>query len=374
MQATTQPAEQEEEAIFRTAVDAIIVMDAGSHITKCNPAAARMFGWDQDSLVGMSVSELMPLGFGPPHKRYVERYLTTGREKIIGRGRKVIARRRDGEEFPVHLSVGSYSAGKERFFVGILHDLTSEELERQRLRELQSQLHTIGQHCAVSEMGAALAHELNQPLTAIDLFVSAAERELDQDPEKARELFHRVRSEVDRAGKIIRRIRQMVERGDGERAFFRLQDAISNATDLCRVVDASGGEAISVEHIPDTEVFGDEIQIRQILVNLIKNALDATAGQVDRQIEISAQIGDQIEIDVRDNGPGVKESFLPSLFSAFATTKEHGLGIGLSICKTLAEAHGGRLSYLPRKQGSGGAVFRLMLPIVTETQTEERFV
>ena len=306
----------------------------------------------------------MPEPYAAAHEGYLRRYIETGEARIIGIGRQVEGLRADGTTFPVHLSVGEFVDEGDRHFVGILRDLTEEVAERRRAQDSQSQLELIGRHAAVSEMGAALAHELNQPLTAIDLFLVAAERQLDTDPDRARALFSRVRAEAERAGGIVRRIRQMVERSDGEKMPFPLGQAVEEAVELCRLVERSTG-AVTIGAPPDDAVFGDLTQIRMILVNLIKNGLDATEGQAQRHVLVRGRPGDMATVEVLDSGPGVEPDFAERLFQPFSSTKARGLGIGLSICRTIAEAHGGRLSYvLPEAQeeGLGGALFRLELP------------
>nr|WP_269815620.1 ATP-binding protein [Parvularcula mediterranea] len=221
-------------------------------------------------------------------------------------------------------------------------------------------------------MGAALAHELNQPLTAIDLFLAAADRQLSEDPEKARDIFQRVRDEAARAGNIVRRIREMVERTDGERTHFLLSEVIEGAVDLCRVVDRSG-TAITATQVPAAVLFGQPTEIRMILVNLIKNALDATEGQQTRRVLIRSEVTDKVRVEVLDNGPGVSLEIAERLFEPFSSTKDDGLGIGLSICRTIAEGHGGRLINRPKEEtedGLGGACFSLTLPLAEEAGHE----
>jgi two-component system sensor kinase FixL len=352
-------------ALIDTAVDGIISISAAGEVRLYNKASERIFGYAAEEVLGKNVHMLMPPGTASAHDGYIANYLATGDAQIIGIGRQTEGRRADGTIFPMHLSVGEFEDQGEAHFVGIIRDLSDEMTERRRTQTLQEQLELIGRHSAVSEMGAALAHELNQPLTAIDLFLAAAAQQLTREPEKARQTFERVRAEASRAGNIVRRIREMVERTDGERSSFRMNEVIDNAVELCRLVDR-GRAVIEIRAPSDALVFGDPTQIRMILVNLVKNALDALTGQSERLVLIRTRLGDAVTVEVLDNGPGVSEEMSRSLFDPFSSSKENGLGIGLSICRTIAEGHGGTLRYVPpadQDEGLGGAMFQLTLPL-----------
>ncbi|MEM6913799.1 MAG: PAS domain S-box protein [Pseudomonadota bacterium] len=358
-------------ALIDTAVDGILSISADGRLRLYNKASERIFGYKEQEVLGQTIEKLMPPSYSEHHQEFIDSYLAGGAPKIIGAGRQVEGLRRDGSVFPMHLSVGEFREEGERYFVGIVRDLSEEIAAREHNQMLQEQLEMISRYSAVNEMGAALAHELNQPLTAIELFLAAADRQLEKDPVALREIFLRVREEAGRAGNIVRRIREMVERTDGERTVFRLNEVIESAADLCRLVDRKG-QSIRLGSVTETDVFGDPTQIRMILVNLIKNALDATDGMADRQVLIHLTVKDRILIDVIDNGPGVSPEFVGALFEPFLTTKEKGLGIGLSICRTIAEGHGGKLTYRradPHADKLPGAVFTLELPRLKEAES-----
>ncbi|GGY45487.1 two-component system sensor histidine kinase NtrB [Parvularcula lutaonensis] len=356
--------QQQLRALIDTAVDGILSISADGRVRLYNRASERIFGYSAEEVLGQDVAMLMPEHHARNHGQYIENYLSTGEARIIGIGRQVQGVKKDGSVFPLHLSVGEFREAGERYFVGIIHDLSEQMAERERTRALQEQIELIGRHSAVSEMGAALAHELNQPLTAVDLFLVAAERKLENDPDGARRIFARVREEAERAGNIVRRIRQMVERSDGEHSLFDLGQVIDSAVELCRTV-SQRPDTIRIETTGPAMLFGDSTQIRMILVNLIKNALDAVGDQPRGQVVVRVRSGDPLRIEVLDNGPGVGPEFEDKLFQPFASTKTKGLGIGLSICRTIAEAHGGRLLYKAPdgyRDGLGGASFILELP------------
>lgn len=361
-------AEEQLRALVRTAVDGIMSIDRRGRVNLYNPACEKIFGWREEDVLGRNVSMLMPARYGEMHDGFIERYLKTGEARIIGIGREVEGLRRDGAEFPMDLSVGVFEHQGEPRFVGIVRDLTERVSAERRLRELQSQLFHMGRVGAMAEMGTSLAHELNQPLTAISLFLAAAERALENDPDKAKSLFTRAQTEANRAGEIVRRIRQMVEQGDHEKGFVDLPEVISAAVELCSVAELDRNAQIDTSdaQVP-VRVFADETQIRQVLVNLVKNALDATQGQDKRRIRIAIkqQAEDYVDIVISDNGPGISPEIAPNLFSPFVTSKAEGLGIGLSICRNIAESHGGSLDVAEQGPhlGLGGACFRFRLPV-----------
>ena len=362
------------DAVIRTAVDGVVSADAEGVIRLINPAITRMFGYAPEELLGRNLSILMPDRHGQRHDAHMQRYMATGEAHIIGVGRHLEARGKDGREFPVHLSVGEFRMGEDRYFVGFIRDLTEEAAERARLKALEDQLIVLGRRNAVAEMGAALAHEINQPLTAIDLFLSAAKRAFEHDPAKALALFEDARHEVQRAGGIVRRIRKMAEHSDYEKAPFALQPVLEDAIKLCQLTDREPAAIIDAVGAGDVMIVGDQVQIRQILVNLIKNALEATEKQSERRIQIRVSRKAFIDIEVADNGPGIDAAIADRLFEPFQTTKPSGLGIGLSICRSIAENHGGELVALTSHAGLDalhGACFRLRLPN-TEASENDR--
>jgi len=362
-------AEEQLSALISTAVDGIMCIDEEGCAELFNPACERIFGYAAEEVLGQNIRMLMPPKYAGHHDGYLHSYINTGVKKIIGIGREVEGRRKNGDVFPMDLSVGEFWHHGARRFVGIVRDLSARAASERRLHELQNQVAHMGRVSAVAEMGAALAHELNQPLTAMTLYLTAAERAISQDPDKAADLFRRSKAEAARAGEIIRRIRQMVERADHEMAMFNLSEVVAASVDLCRIADPERNSFIEVEGLPKAfEAFGDATQIQQVLINLIKNALDATTGQSDRRVRVSSQLGEALELFVEDNGPGVAPDIRERLFSPFTSTKARGLGIGLSICRNIIEGHGGALDLVdasPNPKPLGGACFRIRMPLET---------
>lgn len=360
-------AEGQLQALIGTAVDGIMSIDRRGIVDLYNPACERIFGWAPFEVIGRNVSMLMPARYAEHHDDFLIRYISSGEARIIGIGREVEGLRKDGTEFPMDLSVGEFETADDRRFVGIVRDLTERVAAERRLRELQAQLSHMGRVSAVAEMGTALAHELNQPLTAIALFLAAAEKSLDHDTPKVRSLFARAQQESQRAGDIVRRIRQMVERGDDERHDIDLRDLITGAAELCSVADVDGRMTIDISGAQTAiTIYADATQIRQVLVNLLRNAMDATVGQDDRTVRVRTRCtATTVVLEVEDNGRGIDPAVLPRLFSPFVTSKADGLGIGLSICRTIAESHGGSLELADQRDPGrpSGACFRLVLPL-----------
>lgn len=357
-------------SLIETTVDGVMAIDERGALSVFNSACERMFGYDRTEVIGRNVSLLMTDRDAGAHDGYIRRHLETGEARIIGVGRRVEGRRKDGSAFPLDLSVGRFEHAGAPMFVGVLRDLTEQVKDEKRIAELQSQLHHMGRVGAVAEMGAALAHELNQPLTAISLFLASAERTFETNAEKTLKLFERARAEALRAGDIVRRIRQMVEQSDYEPRPFDLAAEIAGAVELCRIADGGRDADIRIDDDRPGEAFGDPTQIRQVLFNLIKNGVDAASGADEQAIvRVTVLAAETLDIFVEDNGPGVSADIAPRLFSPFATTKSGGLGIGLSICRNIAELHRGSLDLLdasPHESPLGGAVFRLRLPIDEE--------
>jgi two-component system sensor kinase FixL len=292
---------------------------------------------------------LMPSPYHEHHDSYLSSYQATGEKRIIGVGREVIGRRKDGSTFPMYLSVGEGRLNDEPIFVGIVHDMTAQQRSERQLRELQAELVHVSRLSEIGQMASALAHELNQPLTAITNFTRAAQMFLknihDAEAGTARAAMDNVATQALRAGDIIRRIRGFVAKGDSEKAVETVKAIIDETIALADGVHRLSG--ITVLHgvdPPTLTVFADKIQIEQVLLNLIKNAAEALAGRPDPEIDVRALArDDMVEIRVRDNGPGLSPEIAARLFEPFLSTKAEGMGVGLSISRTIVEAHGGRL-------------------------------
>ncbi len=357
-------------SILDTAVDGIVVMDGVGRIMVYNHACERLFGYGSEEAIGQNIRMLMPPEYSDHHDRFVESYHDTGIKRIIGIGREVKGRRKDGEVFPIELSVGEAETPDGRQFVGVMRDLRSRKESEQRMSELQGNLIHMTRVSAMDEMGAALAHELNQPLTAIMLYLQAASRARpDVLPEATRIILGKAVREAERAGSIIQRMRQFVEKREPERKPHDLRKLVDEAVELALLGNRNPPRLVR-EYVRDLpEVAVDPVQIQQIVVNLMRNSIEALKGRAGAQIRLAIRpVDNTVMFAVSDSGPGIPEEIMPTLFKAFSTSKRTGLGLGLAISKTIAQNHGGDLSVEPGGKGLG-ATFVLQLPAPAAERT-----
>lgn len=375
-------------SILETVPDAMIVIDERGFILSFSAAAERMFGYTEDEVLDENVSILMPSPDRERHDGYLERYLRTGERRIIGIGRVLTARHRDGATFPIELSVGEARIGDDRVFTGFIRDLTERQQAELRVHDLQSVLAHVQRVSEMGTLATSLAHELNQPLTAIANYVETARDMLAANAESiqylqdwleapgdgskdaqgplarlennaetieiVREALAECAAQSVRAGQIVRRLRDFVSRGETERRIESLQRMITEASALALV--GGGGQDLEVDVRLDPKsdrVLVDRIQIQQVLLNLIRNALEAMAGQRDPRLLIYSEKDPDgfIRITVADNGPGLDAEIAARLFEPFRSTKASGMGLGLSISSTIVSAHGGRIWAEPSKLG-----------------------
>ena len=488
-------ATQDLEALLDAAVDAIIVIDHSSHILTFNHAAERLFGYAQEQVLGQDISILMPAPYKAAHAGYVDAYLNTGHARIIGIGREISARRRDGSVFPAALSVGKIGDANPPRFVGFIHDISARKAAEESLRQSESLLrnaqsiaqlgnyeyvypdgviswsdemyhllglpkasgplhikelgqrfvhaddtahfdricthayttfdrfdfefrihrsdgavryihsqgtvhpHPAGAHVTgtlhditdrklaedelrigqerlthvarlstMGEMAAGLAHEINQPLTAIATYAQAAVRLMDSpdgsDPVDLRDALVQIVAQSLRAGEVIRRLRGFVK----TRAANSERLEINRLIEDIRILAGPDARVNDIRLILDLDprapgVAGDPIQLQQVLLNLIRNAIDATCecpGALRELTVTTRPLGDGVEVAVIDHAGGIPESVAQHLFNPFFTTKETGTGLGLAISRSIITAHRGKLGYRPTP--GGGTSFFFTLP------------
>jgi two-component system, LuxR family, sensor kinase FixL len=353
-------------SILATVPDAMIVIDGRGRMESFSAAAERLFGYTEAEILGQNVKMLMPSPYREAHDSYLARYLSTGERRIIGIGRVVTGRRKDGSVFPMELSVGEMNVDGRRLFTGFVRDLTERQDRDRRFQEMQSELIHVSRLTELGQMVSALAHEVNQPLTAITNYTKAAQRLLAMgDQERAEATLGKLTEQADRASQIIQRLRQFVKKGETERRAENLAKTIEEASALALVGTATPGIKVDLRLQPELPpVVIDKVQVQQVLFNLIRNAVEAMAECARRELSIGATAvpDGAVEVQIADTGPGLPETVKAKLFQPFVTTKASGMGVGLSICRAIIEAHGGRL-WADDNPG-GGAVFRLTLPAV----------
>lgn len=359
-----------------TAVDGIILADDEGRILVYNKACERLFGYTAAEVRGESIKLIMPPDYAGEHDRYMSNYMTTGHRKIIGIGREVRGRHKDGTVFPVELSVGEAYTPDGHQFIGIMRDLRPRKEAERRLNQLQADLLHMARVSAMDEMGAALAHELNQPLTAVMLYLQAIGRSEAKDAkaggglsEVTRGILDKAVREAERAGNIIQRMRHFVEKREPERRAVDINPLVDDAVELTLLGHRRGTRIVRrfANDLPHVEV--DAVQIQQIVVNLVRNALEAAKGCDQPEVRITTGMGNEtVVMSVEDNGPGVPPEAMQNLFKAFSTSKRTGLGLGLAISRTIAQNHGGDLSVDPGGNGRG-ARFTLELPAAAGEST-----
>ena len=357
------------DVLMDAAVDAIIIIDSKGTILRFNRAAQKMFDYRAEEVCGKNVKLLMPESRSSRHDGYIKRYLKTGKPAIIGASREETGLKSDGSTFPIRLSVGEIKQEDASQFVGIIHDLSVQREAEDKIRQLEEQLLHADRLVILGELTAGIAHEINQPLTAIAAYADAGKhligRSGDKNPENIQLICERIAEQSRRAAEVVQRLRKLVRTGSVTKARHDINQIVRNTLLLFEYETKKHN--IELEFYPAEEIdilFVDDIQIQQILVNLVKNGLDAIntvekeGGRITIQVN---KVGKVVAVKVQDNGPGVAQADRPHLFESFFTTKPRGVGLGLSICKNIAAAHGGNLRY--ESPVEGGSRFTLTLPL-----------
>lgn len=356
-------------ALIDTVPDAMIVIDTAGQILSFSKGAEQMFGYSAADLVGENVSVLMPSPDRERHDDYLAHYLQTGERRIIGIGRVTTARARDGATFPVDLSVGEVDLGDKKVFAGFIRDLTDSKRTEQQIHSLQADLAHVSRISSMGTLATSIAHELNQPLTAITNYVEAARDLLDEPTTEniahVREALTESAAETIRAGQIVQRLRDFISRGETTREIVSLARVVKEATALALI----NGDArdVDFEVILDAEedlVLVDPVQIQQVLVNLIRNALEAMEESPTKKLVVSSQSDSEnmvmVTVTISDSGPGLDQHVAEHLFHPFVSTKVNGMGLGLSICHTIINAHSGKIWAEPSPLGGTDFHFTLI--------------
>ncbi|MGE0714654.1 MAG: sensor histidine kinase [Alphaproteobacteria bacterium] len=360
------------QSILDTVPDAMVVIDERGTVERFNAAAERLFGHAEHDVVGRNVRMLMPPPYREEHDGYLARYRRTGERRIIGIGRVVVGIRRDGSTFPMELAVGEMRTGAERRFVGFIRDLTDRQRTEARLQELQQELLHVSRLSTMGAMASSLAHELNQPLTAIAGFVRAGLRFLANPAADnlalAREAMAGAGEQSVRAGEIIRRLRDFVAKGETEKRAESIGKLVEEASALALV--GAKEKEIRIAYALDRDAgraLVDKVQIQQVVLNLVRNAVEAMEGAPERILTIGTRLEpgrETVRVFVSDTGGGLAPEVAERLFQPFVGTKVHGMGVGLSICRSIVEAHGGRIWWEPNP--GGGSIFAFTVDAIPD--------
>lgn len=374
------------QAIMDASVEAIILIDSRGTVSAFNRAAERLFGYTAGELMGQNVKVLMPEPYHSVHDDYLTRYAETRIPHIIGVGREVQARRKDGSVFPAFVSVGEVVGNSPHRYAGMIRDMTLEqearaaleaerdraearEAEAQAARQLQERLTHVARMATMGEMAAGLAHELNQPLSAIATYARACERFLaaaEPDIEESRTWVREIGNEAMRAGDIIRRLRQVMSGRSSEQVATDPSALVEDVTVLIEADARVNKAQVRFELARDLpRIHVDRTQVQQMLLSLVRNAVESLASHAgpDRRVTVRtvAHLHSHVELSVSDNGPGVDPAIVDRLFAPFVSTKQQGTGLGLSISQTIARAHGATIGH--RAVEPHGACFFVRFPV-----------
>lgn len=361
--------------ILQTALDAVVVMTSEGIVADWNDRAVSIFGWPRHEAVGRVMADLIiPERYREAHKSGLQRYLRTGQGDALGRRIEVSGIRKNGEEFPVELSISPIQDGERILFVGCLRDIT----ERYALRLARTEVARVAQRLAMDEMAASIVHEISQPLAAIASNAKAGLRWLTRTApnlDEVRDALNRVVNDSHRASEVIGGIRSVFQK---ERQTEARQDVNKLIREVLTLVGSDAeAQHISVraelsEELP--EVPANLVQLRQVILNLITNAIDAMSTVVDRprilRLKTEAPEPRCLLITVEDSGTGIDPENMNRIFDPFFTTKSHGMGMGLSICRSIVENHSGRRSV--SLGPSYGSIFHVFLPTEPSARNNEK--
>lgn len=360
------------QGVLDAAVDAVVIIDHLGAIQHFSRSAERLFGYPSMEVLGQNVNLLMTERERKAHDGYLSRYAATGIPHVIGTGREVEARRKDGTLFPVQLAVGVVPDCEPPRYVGIIHDITERRREEEDAARLQERLTHVGRLATVGEMASGIAHELNQPLAAIATYAHACDRLLglsEPDLVEVQQALREIAGQAIRAGDIIRRLRSVAKADPVRRSPSDINSVVAELTDLLEPDAKAHGVAYRLDLAPDLPPLAlDRGQIQQVLLNLVRNALEAIdlaqidAGEILVRTRRTAQ-GD-VEICVCDNGPGVDTGIAAQMFDPFCSTKPAGTGLGLAISRSIVRAHEGTLDHRPNEPS--GACFTVKLSPISE--------
>jgi PAS domain S-box-containing protein len=350
---------------FRLAVEslpnAMLMVDADGAIAFVNAQGERLFGYARDELIGRPIELLVPERFRSGHPAFRRGFAADPQTRPMGAGRDLYGLRKDGSEVPIEIGLTPIRTETGTVVLSSIVDIT----ERKRAEQARQELAHIARVATMGELTASLAHELQQPLAAIRANAGAGRRLLGEpDLDQVRDILAEIDGDAGRAGEIINRLRRLLRKAEVERARLDVNDL---AADVIRLMQGDAmlrNVAIDVELAPGLpDVEGDRVQLQQVILNLGMNSLDAMRDvEPDaRRLKVRTSGEDgAVVVAIVDSGCGVPEETIDRIFEPFFTTKSTGMGMGLSIARTIVEGHGGRL--WAENNPGGGAAFFITLP------------
>ncbi len=360
--------------VVEAASDAVISIDEHGMITLANPATKSVFGHEPAELIGKPLTVLMPEAMSTLHQAGYKRYLETGERRLNWRGTEVIARRANGTDFPVEVSFGEMTAHEGKIFTGFIRDISEKKRAQddwrqaqEELRHTQAELARMMRVMTMGQLTASIAHEVSQPLSGIIMNASTCLRMLHSDPpnlDGARETVRRTLRDGNRATDVITRLRTLFSKKQTNIEPVDLNEAAGEVIVLLSG-ELKKNSVILQQQFGDTlpPVMGDRVQLQQVILNLVRNASDAMADVNDRPRRLLVRTqteGDDVHVFVQDSGVGFDPETADRLFESFFTTKQEGMGVGLSLSRSIVEAHRGRL-WAARNEGPG-ATFAFCIP------------
>ena len=351
--------------ILETALDAVVIMKSDGIVADWNDRAMSVFGWSPDEAVGRIMADLIiPERYREAHRKGLRRYLESGKGEVIGRRIEVSGLRKNGEEFPVELSISPIQDGESILFIGCLRDIT----EHNALRLARLELARVTRRMAMGETAASMAHEITQPLAAITANGNAALRWLEHTTpnlDEARAALKGIVADSYRTGEVIKGIRSLFKMDVQAKAPQDINDLIREVLALVHGEVENHRVSVRAELFDGLpHISANHVLLRQVIVNLVMNAVDAMSTVLNRPRVLGVKTGlhesNYLLISVEDSGIGINPRNINRIFEPFFTTKSHGMGIGLSICRSIIENHDGRLSVSPGQPY--GSIFQVLLP------------
>ncbi|HVR21759.1 MAG TPA: PAS domain S-box protein, partial [Candidatus Polarisedimenticolia bacterium] len=364
--------EEKYRLVVETASDAVISLDETSTILLANPATTRVFGYTPEELIGKPLTMLMPEFLRKLHDTGFKRYVATGQRHINWQGTELTGLRKNGKEFPVEVSFGELIQDGHRVFTGFIRDISERKQAQRAIQNAQAELARVSRLTTMGELAASIAHEVNQPLTAVNNNSNACLRLLanqNLQPDVLRRALEEIVADGTRASAIIARIRAFIKKTPAEKNRLDVNEVVREVLAMMGhgfeenriVVQSELAEALPL-------LLGDRVQLQQVLLNLTMNGVEAMTAIIDRPrlLWVQSRIDESgdVLIAVRDSGTGLGLE-ADRVFSPFFTTKANGMGMGLSISRSLIEAHGGRLWATPNFPH--GTVFSFTLPVDAES-------